>query len=213
MTIKNISKDSYHPTPVERSTKSVQEAMIDGLSDDVVVLKSVLQWRLISVTELAAPESPNGTLVSQGTAEWTINRRSVLAGIYQVKFTASFTTGDPALPQTLNALDYGFIEVVAAPVRAIIDGGSSVRWGSKEIVTVDGSLSYDADIGPGNNTGLNFTWLCLDLKKNQPVSYDCFGSFIGVDNGMTITINPGLLEIGKSCSKTDCFQRYEKLLH
>ena len=39
--------------------------------------------------------------------------------VYQVKFNATYEVGDPASPKVLNAFDYGFIEVIAAPVRAI----------------------------------------------------------------------------------------------
>ncbi|KAJ7390748.1 hypothetical protein OS493_022306 [Desmophyllum pertusum] len=200
VTIKNISKDKYNATLVKRSDKSVQQAIIQGLTDDDIVLTSTLEWRIVSESELAASEAAEGQLVSQGTAEWTINRRSIPAGIYQVKFNALYTVGDPVFPRTLNAFDYGFIEVIAAPVRAIIDGGSSVRWGSKDIVTVDGSLSYDGDIGPGNHTGLNFTWSCLNSEVNDSMSNDCYGSFIGEVNVLStaISIDPGKLEVGKS---------------
>lgn len=176
-------------TTIKRSDKSIQQAIIEGLPD-VPILESVMEWRLISEQELAASESPEGTLISQGTAQWTINRRSVPAGIYQVKFTASIKIGDPASSQTLNAFNYGFIEVIAAPVRTIIDGGSSVRWGSNEIITVDGSLSYDGDIGPGNNTGLNFSWSCHDSPDNLSLSDDCFGSFVGEATLTLISIDP-----------------------
>lgn len=128
MTIRDISNDKYHPTLVKRSTKSALEVIIEGLPSDVNVLQSALEWRIISETELSTSyESAQGTVVSQGTAEWTINRRSIPAGIYQVKFTASYTVGDTAFQQTLRAFNYGFIEVISAPVRAVIDGGSSVR--------------------------------------------------------------------------------------
>lgn len=163
------------------------------------MLKSVLEWRLVSEAELAASGSADGTLVSQGTAEWIINRRSVPAGIYQVKFAVSITIGDPAFPQTLKAFDYGFIQVIAAPLRAIIDGGSSVRWGSTETVTVDGSLSYDGDIGPGAHAGLNFTWSCIDLVDNTSVDYGCFGAFTNENvNATAINIDTTQLEIGKA---------------
>ena len=200
VTIRNISKDKYLATPVQRSIKSIQEALIQGLRDDVTILTSTFEWSIVSEKELAVSESALGTIVSQGTAEWTINRRSIPAGIFQVKFNATLTVGDPASPQTLNAFDYGFIKVIAAPVRAIIDGGSSVRWGSKEIVTVDGSLSYDADIGPGIHTGLNFTWSCLNEDGNTSVSDTCFGSFYGERNvsSTVISIDPSKLEIGKT---------------
>ena len=183
-----------------RSAKSVQEAIIHGLHSDFVVLSSKLEWRIIGEADLAASESPEGTLVSKGTTEWAITKRSIPAGIYQVRFDASYTIGDPAFPQSLTAFDYGFIEIIPAPVRAIIDGGSSVRFGSKEIVTVNGSLSYDGDIGPGNHTGFNFGWSCLDVDNNATMNNGCFGSFVGEVNTMssTITIDPGKLDVNKS---------------
>ena len=199
VSIRNISKDKYHATPVKRSVKSVQEALIEGLPEGANVLESVLEWRLVSEAELAASESAEGTIVSQGTAEWIISKRSVVAGIYQVKFSALIKIGDPSAPRTLQAFDYGFIESVAGPVRAVIDGGSSVRWGSTETVTVDGSLSYDGDIGPGTHTGLNFTWSCTDLVDNASTSYDCFGSFTNENgNAIAMGIDTTKLSVGKS---------------
>ncbi|XP_022798738.1 uncharacterized protein LOC111336838 [Stylophora pistillata] len=197
VTIRSISKDKYHATPVQRSVKSVLEALIQGLHNDLIVLKSTFEWSVVSEMELAVSESALETIVSQGTTEWTIKRRSVPAGIYQVKFNATITVGDPVSPQVLNAFDYGFIEVIAAPVRAIIDGGSSVRWGYKNIATVDGSLSYDADIGPGIHTGLNFTWSC---RNDTSVSNTCFDSFRGERNinSTVIRIEPSKLEIDKT---------------
>ena len=197
MTIRNISKDKYHATPVQRSVKSVQEALIQGLNKDLTVLKSAFEWIVVSEMELASSESALGTIVSQGTTEWTINKRSLPTGIYQVKFNATLAVGDPTFSKILNAFDYGFIEVIAAPLRAILDGGSSVRWGSEQNVTVDGSLSYDADIGPGIHTGLNFSWSC---RSATAVSNTCFGSFQDERNlnRTIITIDPSKLEIDKT---------------
>ena len=200
MTIRDISNDKYHPTLVKRSTKSVLQVIIEGLPSDVKTLQSALEWRIISETELATSAgSAQGTLVSQGTAEWTINRRSIPAGVYQVKFTASYTVGDPEFPQTVKAFNYGFIKVITAPLRAKLDGGSSVRWGSVSIVTVNGSLSYDEDIGPGSNTGLNFAWSCLD-NSSASNDWDCFGSFHVVVNSISkaISIDPSRLDIGNT---------------
>lgn len=150
--------------------------------------------------ELDASGTAEGILTSQGTNEWTIKRRSIPPGVHQIKFTASYKVGNPASLQSLNAFDYGFIEVIAAPLRAIIDGGSSVLWGSVQTVTVDGSLSYDGDVGPGNYTGLTFTWSCHDQKENFTLSHDCFGSFVDVDNNnfTAVSIDPSQLEIGKT---------------
>ena len=196
VTIKNISKDKYLATTVKRSEKSIHQAIIEDLPDKPV-LESVMEWRLISEQELVASESPVGTLVSQGTAQWTINRRSVPSGNYQVKFTASIKFGDSVSSETLKAFDYGFIKVISAPLRAIIDGGNSVLWGSKDTVTVDGSLSYDGDIGPGNYSGLKFTWSCYLLGANTSFNDNCFGSFKGDVTLTSIGIIPDVLYLRK----------------
>ena len=48
MTIRNISKDKYHATPVQRSVKSVREALIQGLNKDLTVLTSAFEWSVVS---------------------------------------------------------------------------------------------------------------------------------------------------------------------
>lgn len=197
MIIRNISKDKYHATPVERSTKRLHKAVIEGLPDGVIVLESVVEWRLVSEMELMSSKLAEGALVSQGTDEWTINRRSIPVGIYQVKFTASLAIHDFAFPRHLSAFDYGFIEITAAPIRVIIDGGSKVRWGSNENVTVNGSLSYDRNIGPGHFTGLNFTWSCRDAATVESV--ECFHLLV-VEANVTssVDIETSQLEVGKT---------------
>ena len=196
MAIENISKDKYQASPIKRSLKSVLTAMVGHLPGEV--LEKVLEWRLVSEMELATSDSAEGTLVSQGTTEWTIDRRSIPSGIYQVKFTASYTIGDPVFSQTLTAFDYGFIEVIATPIQAIIEGGSSSLWGSTEIAIVNGSLSYDGDIGPGSYTELSFAWSCLVPGDNVSVSNDCFGSFVGQIASSIISIDTSKLELGKT---------------
>ncbi|XP_078351512.1 polycystin family receptor for egg jelly-like [Oculina patagonica] len=204
VTIKGISRDKYHPNIVKRTVRSTLQATIAGLPGDVRILKSVLEWSVISEMELETlTESAVGVVMSRGKTEWTIKRRSVPTGFYLVKFTAAYTVGDPKSPQTLTSFNYGFIKFLPAPVKAVIDGGSSVRWGSVGIATVDGSLSYDEDIGPGNRTGLSFIWSCLDPEENDSVSDDCFGSFYGVPVvpyyiPTSISIDPGQLEINKT---------------
>ncbi|XP_078351521.1 polycystin family receptor for egg jelly-like isoform X1 [Oculina patagonica] len=200
VTIGDMSKDRYHATPVERSTKRLHRANIEGLPEGVIVLESVLEWRLVSKMELLS--SAEGTLVSEGTEEWTINRRSIPVGIYQVKFMALFTIYDSAFPRYLHAFDYDFIEITAAPIRVIIDGGGKVRWGSNENVTVNGSLSYDRNIGPGDPTGLNFTWSCRDSAANASMimeSVECIHSLVEEANvTSSVNIRTSQLEAGKT---------------
>ena len=78
----------------------------------------------------------------------------------------------------------------------IIGGESSERLGSKQNVTVNASLSYDANVGPGIHTGLNFTW---SYRSDTSLSNTCFGSFQNEgDLDLTsITIDPSKQEIDK----------------
>ncbi|XP_078351506.1 polycystin family receptor for egg jelly-like isoform X2 [Oculina patagonica] len=199
VTIRNISKDKYHATPVARSAKRLNRAMIEGLPEDAIVVESVLEWRLVSEMELMSSNRAVGALVSQGTDEWTINRRSIPVGIHHVKFTASLAIHDFVFPRYLSAFDYGFIEITTAPIRVIIDGGSKVRWGSNENVTVNGSLSYDRNIGPGDLTGLNFTWSCRDAAANASMTVECFHSFVEKANVTSaVNIETSQLETGKT---------------
>ncbi len=199
MTIRNISKDKYHATPVARSAKRLNRAMIEGLPEDAIVVESVLEWRLVSEMELMSSNRAVGALVSQGTDEWTINRRSIPVGIHHVKFTASLAIHDFVFPRYLSAFDYGFIEITTAPIRVIIDDGSKVRWGSNENVTVNGSLSYDRNIGPGDLTGLNFTWSCRDAAANASMTVECFHSFVEKANVTSaVNIETSQLETGKT---------------
>ena len=74
MTIRNISRDKYYATPVPRSAKYVLEASIGNLPAGGSTLETVLEWRMLSEAELAASESLDGTLMSQGTTEWIIKK-------------------------------------------------------------------------------------------------------------------------------------------
>ena len=50
---------------------------------------------------------------------------------------------------------------------AIIEGGAEVIRGLHENITMNASLSYDPDIGTGNNSGMNFTWHFGQIKGNN----------------------------------------------
>lgn len=196
VTIRSISKDKSNATRVDRAKALIQKAYVQGLPQRTSVLSSTLEWRLVSEAELVTSKSLEGTLMSEGTTEWIISKRSVPGGIYLVKFIASVTIGNPAASSTLQAFDYGFIESIRGPLRAIIDGGSSVRWRSTENVTVDGSLSYDGDIGPGTHTGINFSWSC---KDKESISYDCFGALSNKTiNATVIRLDTSKLSAGKT---------------
>lgn len=172
-------------------------ATVKGPPDDVFVLDTKFEWRLKHMEDSDGEE----TVVAQGTTWWTINRRSIPVGIYQVYFNASYIveTTFPELSgssdtEVLEASDYGFIKVIKAPLFAVIDGGTSVRWGSQVTSSVNGSLSYDGDIGLGSNSGLQFSWSC---RRSDGIDFssDCHTSFTDGANSAVVTINAGRLQV------------------
>ncbi|XP_068742451.1 polycystin-1-like protein 2 [Montipora capricornis] len=57
---------------------------------------------------------------------------------------------------------------------AIIDGGIEVTLGLNKSYTLNASLSYDPEVGPGDHTGMNFTWFFGAIKRNSTSNKDSF---------------------------------------
>ena len=57
---------------------------------------------------------------------------------------------------------------------AIIDGGIEVTLGLNKSYTLNASLSYDPEFGPGDHTGMNFTWFFGAIKGNSTSNEDSF---------------------------------------
>ena len=182
---------------MDRSVKYENVATVKSPPDDLIVLDTKFEWRLKHVEDSDTEE----IIVAQGTTWWTINRRSMPAGIYRIYFSASYEveTSVPGLSgssdtEVLKASDYGFIKVIKAPLFAVIYGGTSVRWGSQVTSTVDGSFSYDGDIGLGSNSGLQFSWSCRRVDKTD-FSSNCYSSFTDGADSAVVTINVARLQV------------------
>ena len=191
-TIQNISKEINNPTIVDRSVKYEKVATVKSPSDDLIVLATKLEWRLRQAEEFDGIEA----IVAQGTTWWSINRRSIPAGLYIVYFNASYQVETSGISDTkvLEASDYGFIKVIKAPLFAVIYGGSTVRWGSQVTSSVNGSFSYDGDIGPGSKRGLQFSWSCRRSDETA-FSSDCYSSFTDGANSAVVTIDAARLQV------------------
>ena len=63
---------------------------------------------------------------------------------------------------------FGYIEVTSTNLVANITGASQVSQGLNELLTLNGTLSHDPDVGPGDHTGLEFTWLCRRNNEKFP---------------------------------------------
>lgn len=63
---------------------------------------------------------------------------------------------------------FGYIEVTSTMLVANISGASRASQGLNKKLTLNGSKSYDPDVGQGVYTGMNFTWLCRKESEVFP---------------------------------------------
>lgn len=62
----------------------------------------------------------------------------------------------------------GFFTITKSPLIADILGGNKVTRGKGSVITLDGSASSDPDVGPGNHSSMQFTWLCKKQQEHFP---------------------------------------------
>ena len=63
----------------------------------------------------------------------------------------------------------GFFNVTKSPLIADILGGNKVTRGKGSDITLDGSASSDPDVGTGDNSSMQFTWLCKKQQESFPI--------------------------------------------
>lgn len=62
----------------------------------------------------------------------------------------------------------GFFDITKSSLIADISGGNRVTRGKGSIIKLDGSLSRDPDVDPGDLSSMQFTWLCKKRQESFP---------------------------------------------
>ena len=62
----------------------------------------------------------------------------------------------------------GFFNITKSPLIADISGGNKVTRGKGSIIKLDGSLSRDPDVDPGDLSSMQFIWLCKKRQESFP---------------------------------------------
>lgn len=102
-----------------------------------------------------------GTAVSD--IKTTIRGKDYNYGYYFYKITGTIErhTGT-------TVSSFGYIEVTSTTLVANISGANQASQGFNKTLTLDGSRSHDPDVGEGDYTGLDFTWLCRRGNERFP---------------------------------------------
>ena len=102
-------------------------------------------------------------LLDTKSNEWNLPRRQLDYGRYFVDLRVAIASR-PLV--TSSAL--GFFMITKSPLVADILGGNKVTRGKGNVITLDGSASSDPDVGPGNHSSMQFTWLCKKQHESFP---------------------------------------------
>ena len=104
---------------------------------------------------------------TKGTTETdlsvTIKTNLFSYGLYYLKVTGSIETIAGTVVDS-----FAYIEVTSTMLVVNVTGDNQASQGFNKILTLNGSQSYDPDVGKGNYTGLNFTWLCRRVEETFP---------------------------------------------
>ena len=162
----------------------------------------LFKWVLTSYSVNAAGETKmkETTLLDGTGTQWNLAKRTLDYGTYYVDFKAAFASNLKMFRST-----QGFFTIVKSPLRAKISGGNTVTRGKGKTITLNGSLSQDPDVEPGNITSMKFTWLCKKPNESFPnLSFPipvvsltagpgqgggCFGTGVGRLSSNTAVVN------------------------
>ena len=164
----------------------------------------LFEWFLTSysVNQGGETKIKETILLDETGTQWNLPKRVLVYGAYYVDFRAAFTSNPKMFGSTL-----GFFTIEKSPLRAKISGGNTVTRGKGKTITLNGSLSQDPDVEPGNITSMNFTWLCKKRNESFPNlsvpipvvsltpglgqggSGGCFGTGVGRLNSNTAVVN------------------------
>ena len=125
----------------------------------------LFKWFLTSYSVNQAGETKikETTLLDVTGTQWNLPKRTLDYGTYYVDFRAAFKSNPKMFGSTL-----GFFTIEKSPLRAKISGGNTVTRGKDSTITLNGSLSQDPDVEPGNITSMKFTWLCKKRNESFP---------------------------------------------
>ena len=157
----------------------------------------------------------NGTELKPTNNEWQLQRRHLAYGLYRVDVKAMM----PDDPEGLS-VDEGYLNITKSTLVAKIAGGSKITRGEESVIDLDGSLSRDPDVELGDNSLMQFMWLCkhhlesfpngslaaipVVTQYSGPGTGGCFGTGVGKlsSSNMTVTLETSNMTVGETYDVT-----------
>uniref|UniRef100_A0A674JJH7 Polycystin 1, transient receptor potential channel interacting n=1 Tax=Terrapene triunguis TaxID=2587831 RepID=A0A674JJH7_9SAUR len=150
------------PSSVPRSRTSYFEASID--LKGCTAYKALYLWEVFSspsCEQLAEADQVPLQHADLLTPSLTLPKLSLDIGTHCLRFTASLQ--HTPLARTLSLL----ITVIPSKLVPVIRGGSWRSWSAQLDLVLDGSGSYDPDVGTDADPSLEYHWGCEVTKGTQ----------------------------------------------
>nr|XP_032640978.1 polycystin-1-like isoform X3 [Chelonoidis abingdonii] len=148
------------PSSVPRSLTSYFEASID--LKGCTAYKALYLWEVFSspsCEQLAEADQVPLQHADLLTPSLTLPKLSLDIGTHCLRFTASLQ--HTPLTQTLSLL----ITVIPSKLVPVIRGGSWRSWSAQLDLVLDGSGSYDPDVGTAADSSLEYYWDCENVSS------------------------------------------------
>ncbi|PFX12506.1 location of vulva defective 1-like [Stylophora pistillata] len=127
-----------------------------------------MSWILADPTLNNSDAILNGTVVSAEKDKWTLTDHHLQYAhmVHALFLSLTILQGSDNL--TYSVFDKGYIIIRPSPLVARISGETEITRGNKQIITLNGSQSYDPHVGHGARETLKFFWLCKRSDEILP---------------------------------------------
>ena len=139
-----------------------------------------------TTTTLSSIRSSSTTTSTNTSATPTVPIATTTAPI-EVEPTSAASYGAKSATSTVSVIHWCLDEKNRqrkSDLVAVISGGAEVIRGHEEKLTLNASLSYDPDVGPGDHSGMSFTWY--------------YGEIIGNYSGLRAVTNESFTGVNES---------------
>uniref|UniRef100_A0A8C3SV84 Polycystin 1, transient receptor potential channel interacting n=1 Tax=Chelydra serpentina TaxID=8475 RepID=A0A8C3SV84_CHESE len=153
------------PSSVPRSRASYFEASID--LKGCTAYKALYLWEVFSSPScepLAEADQVPLQHADLLTPSLTLPKLSLDVGTHCLRFTASLQHTPLARTRSL------LVTVTPSKLVPVVRGGSWRSWSAQLDLVLDGSGSYDPDVGTDADPSLEYHWGCEVTKGTQPVA-------------------------------------------
>ena len=156
--INDVGRTADQPTVVQLSSYHTFTANVAVRCSKIWTQN--MSWILADPTLNNSDAILNGTVVSAEKDKWTLTDHHLQYAhmVHALFLSLTILQGSDNL--TYSVFDKGYIIIRPSPLVARISGETEITRGNKQIITLNGSQSYDPHVGHGARETLKFFWLC-----------------------------------------------------